>query len=92
MFAASIDLPGLTEEQARAIEDEVGAAMPDGLVAHVAGPYDGGWRIVDVWESQQAQERFVAEVLTAARERALGGAELTGEPDVRTVHAVLSRV
>jgi len=30
-----------------------------GIVAHVAGPTpDGGWRVVDVWESEEAFGRF----------------------------------
>lgn len=29
------------------------------IVSHVAGPTpDGGWRVVDVWESEEALERF----------------------------------
>lgn len=29
-----------------------------GMLFHVAGPMDGGWRVVDVWESQEAFDRF----------------------------------
>ncbi|MEV4432914.1 hypothetical protein [Streptomyces sp. NPDC049555] len=29
-----------------------------GLLAHVAGPVDGGWRVTDVWESAEALEAF----------------------------------
>lgn len=29
-----------------------------GLIAHAAGPIDGGWRVVDVWESDEALESF----------------------------------
>ena len=36
------------------------AARPDGLVLHVAGPTDDGFRIIGVWESQSAWERFAA--------------------------------
>ena len=37
------------------------AARPDGLVIHVAGPTDEGFRIIGVWESEAAWERFEAE-------------------------------
>ena len=37
------------------------AARPDGLVLHVAGPTDEGFRIIGVWESESAWERFKAE-------------------------------
>jgi hypothetical protein len=36
------------------------AARPDGLVLHVAGPTDEGFRIIGVWESEAAWERFEA--------------------------------
>jgi hypothetical protein len=29
-----------------------------GLLAHVAGPGEGGFRVVDVWESEDAARRF----------------------------------
>lgn len=34
---------------------------PAGLVLHAAGPTDEGFRIVAVWESEQAWERFRTE-------------------------------
>ena len=37
------------------------SAGPDGLVLHVAGPTDEGFRIIGVWESESAWERFSAE-------------------------------
>jgi hypothetical protein len=32
-----------------------------GVILHVAGPTDEGFRIIDVWESKRARERFHAE-------------------------------
>ncbi|QEV50289.1 hypothetical protein CP980_34985 [Streptomyces vinaceus] len=29
-----------------------------GLIAHVAGPVEGGWRWIEVWESEEALEDF----------------------------------
>jgi hypothetical protein len=31
---------------------------PDGLLLHAAGPTDEGFRVIDVWESRAAWERF----------------------------------
>lgn len=31
---------------------------PEGLLVHVAGPTDEGFRVIDVWESQATWERF----------------------------------
>ena len=37
------------------------ACRPPGLILHVAGPTDEGFRIIDVWESEASWERFRAE-------------------------------
>jgi hypothetical protein len=29
-----------------------------GVLAHIAGPVPGGWRVVDVWQSRAAFNRF----------------------------------
>jgi hypothetical protein len=42
------------ERVAAAIGDE----PPDGLIVHVAGPTDSGFRVIEVWESKDAWERF----------------------------------
>jgi hypothetical protein len=36
---------------------------PQGLVIHAAGPTDDGFRIIAVWESEDAWERFRADRL-----------------------------
>ena len=33
---------------------------PTGLILHVAGPTDEGFRIIDVWESEEAWQDFQA--------------------------------
>jgi hypothetical protein len=39
---------------------------PRGLILHVAGPTDEGFRTIDVWESAEAWERFRADRLEPA--------------------------
>ena len=39
--------------------------VPEGLVLHAAGPTDEGFRIIAVWESEDAWERFRADRLGA---------------------------
>ena len=34
------------------------AEPPSGLILHAAGPTDEGFRIIDVWESEEAWRRF----------------------------------
>ena len=39
---------------------------PQGAIFQVAGPAEGGWRVISVWESREAQERFRDERLIPA--------------------------
>ena len=57
---------------------------PDGLILHVAGPTDEGVRIIDVWESEEAWQRFRSERLDPAI-AALGG-PARPEPTFRDLH------
>lgn len=66
MYAYCQDMPGVTEEMATKVDHEVGPEPVAGLVAHVAGPTATGWRIIDVWESEEACHRFQAERLNPA--------------------------
>ena len=59
---------------------------PSGLILHVAGPTDEGFRIIDVWESEAAWQRFQAERLAPAI-AALGGPSRP-EPMFRELHPV----
>ncbi|MBA2331274.1 MAG: hypothetical protein H0V94_00590 [Actinobacteria bacterium] len=54
---------------------------PDGLILHLAGPTDDGVRVIDVWETEEAWERFRTERLAPAL-AALGGPSRP-EPTVR---------
>jgi hypothetical protein len=45
---------------------------PSGLILHVAGPTDEGFRVIDIWTSEQAWQAFQAERLAPAI-AALGG-------------------
>lgn len=42
-----------------ALHDDFGANWPEGIISHVAGGRpDGGWTVVDIWESQEAFDKF----------------------------------
>jgi hypothetical protein len=55
---------------------ELGEIHPDGLIVHTAGPTATGVRFIDVWESKEAWEKFFADTLAPARERALGPVDM----------------
>jgi hypothetical protein len=73
MYAYCNEMPGLTEEMATKVDAQVGQAPIPGLIAHVAGPTEVGWRIIDVWESEEDYKRFQAERLNPALEIATRG-------------------
>jgi hypothetical protein len=66
MYAYCREMPGVTEEMATRVDAGVGDAPVAGLVAHVSGPTAVGWRIIDVWESEEDYERFLTERLNPA--------------------------
>lgn len=56
------DNPSVSAEQYDAANAQIGASadnVPEGGILHVAGPGpDGGWRVVEVWESEEAARKF----------------------------------
>jgi hypothetical protein len=51
-------------EQYEQIATALGGSPPPGLIMHLAGPTDEGFRIIAVWQSDQAWQQFEAERLT----------------------------
>lgn len=37
---------------------DAGESQPGGRMYHVAGPIENGWRVIDVWQSAEALQRF----------------------------------
>ena len=63
--------------------DRVDAAIteePEGLILHTSSEKDGRMRIVDVWESKEAYERFERDVLMPAVQRVVGEPPAGGPP------------
>jgi hypothetical protein len=59
---------GGTQEQYDAIDANVdpGGDPPEGLIFHSSGPIEGGWGIIDFWESRAHFDRFQQERLGPA--------------------------
>jgi quinol monooxygenase YgiN len=80
--------PGVTQAQYDQTRNEV---SPDnkraaGMLYHVAGPTgNGGWRVVEVWESQEALDRFFQEKLG----KALQNANISIQPQTFQVHNIM---
>jgi len=88
-IAMIFDSPGVTQDRSDQVMEMLrqrGVSMPvEGQLIHLAGPYNGGWRTVDVWESQEAADRFFRDYLSAAF-MATGGIPNSGAPQVFPVH------
>ena len=51
------------------MREHLGLDVPAGGIFHVAGPVpDGGWRVIEIWESEENAKRFVKERLLPAFE------------------------
>jgi hypothetical protein len=75
---------GGTQEQYDAIHGRmnVDADPPQGMIFHMAGPVDGGWGVIDVWESRDAFDQFFASRLQPAIQE-LGDRTFQSPPDIR---------
>jgi hypothetical protein len=85
-IAHIIDMPGATAREYEQAFSAIhpGGAWPAGQLDHIAGPTPDGFRIIDVWESAEAYERFERAVLAPL---GFAGAPRTEFP----VHARLTR-
>lgn len=72
-FVRMFDNPEGTQEQYDAASQAIGITddtVPEGGVLHVAGPSPtGGWRVLEVWESEDAAQKFDEETLMPILER-----------------------
>jgi len=57
-------------EHYRPFAEALDGSAPEGLLLHAAGPTDEGFRIVGVWESEEAWTRFRADRLRPDAEAA----------------------
>lgn len=63
-------LKGMEDADYDRIKTALGDDVPDGLILHVAGPVEGGYRYLDVWESKEQWARFHNELLHPMLEQA----------------------
>ncbi len=85
-------VPGFSADMYEAVTSKVmpGDQLPDGCELHIAGPVDAGWRVITVWQSREAFDRFRNEqLLPAIRELAGDQAGPPVEPEVQPVHKLI---
>jgi quinol monooxygenase YgiN len=86
-IAMIFDGPGQTQAQYDQVRNEVSPDNnpPAGMLYHVAGPTQNGFIVVEVWESQDAVDRFFQETLAQALQKA----NINVQPQVFPVHNVM---
>jgi hypothetical protein len=83
--AMIVDNPEGSQEIYDAVREKAGLDRPAGGIFHVAGPSpNGGWRVIEVWESEEDAKRFVKERLQPAFEAV--GAPPPPPPEFWSVH------
>jgi hypothetical protein len=84
----SMEWPGVAPEQYEQVMTilDLDANPPDGGVFHVSGFTGGSLRVLDVWESEQAWDRFLNERIMPAVEQA--GIETQPQVEVYPAHNV----
>jgi hypothetical protein len=68
-----VENPEQSQEQAEQVLAHVrstGPVPPEGARLMLAGPADRGWRVISVWDSEEARDRFFAERLAPAYKEA----------------------
>jgi hypothetical protein len=88
-FVQVVRIPGIDADAFAAMDARI---LPDGrppeqLTFHVNGPIEGGWCVIDAWDSQADRDRFRDERIAPVAQ----DAPLTGEPQFEdlTVEATL---
>jgi hypothetical protein len=83
--AMMVDNPEGSQEIYERVRDLLGMDKPAGGIFHLAGPSrNGGWRVIEVWESQEDAQRFVSERLRPALEAI--GVPVPPQPQLWPVH------
>jgi quinol monooxygenase YgiN len=82
--------PGQTQElyDATVEQSNLAESLPEGWIFHAAGPTKDGWRVVEVWESQEAADSYFQGRLGQVLQNV---GVSPGQPETFTVYNVIAR-
>ena len=87
--ATLVDNPDGSQETYERLRALIGPERPAGGIFHLAGPSpDGGWRVLEVWESEEDASRFFEEHVLPAAEAL--GAPSAPAPQLWPVHSYMA--
>ena len=77
-----IKLAGVTQEQFETAHDHINPSRtpPKGLLFHSSGPIEGGWGVIDFWESREDFDEFSSRIPAGM---AAAGIEPKEPPDIK---------
>ncbi|MGH2762211.1 MAG: hypothetical protein ACRDL4_19810 [Thermoleophilaceae bacterium] len=89
--AMMMDNPNGSQEVYERLRELIGLDGPAGGICHLAGPSpNGGWRVIEVWESEEDAKRFLEERFKPAVE-AVGAPGPPPRPQFWPVHNHMTR-
>jgi hypothetical protein len=81
-----VENPEGSQEIYNKIRAQIGLEKPAGGILHVAGPSpNGGWRVIEVWESEEDAHQFLKERFEPAF-KAVGAPGRPPQPQFWPVH------
>jgi hypothetical protein len=86
--AVLVESTKCSRETYERIRRRLGSRKPAGGIFHIAGPSpNGGWRVVEVWESEEDADRFFRQQFIPALREA--GVRRLPRRELWTVHAAM---
>ena len=76
-YAVAQEIPGVTQELFERITARLGQSAPEGLIVHASAVTPTGLRMIEVWESRDAREAYIAAEVVPARAQV----RLAGDPE-----------
>ncbi len=67
-----------------------GGQLPDGCQLQIAGPIEGGWRVITVWDSEERFHQFRSETLVPVLREAGEGDRIAPTINANPVYRLLT--
>jgi hypothetical protein len=86
------EIEGAGQDMYDAVNPKImpGGELPDGCQLHIAGPYENGWRVITVWDSEDQFQQFREEKLIPAMKEADAGDRIAPSISAQPVHNLIT--
>jgi heme-degrading monooxygenase HmoA len=85
-------ITGGTQEMYETVTGKVmpGEQLPEGCQVHIAGPVNEGWRVITVWDSEDAFNQFREGKLVPALREVAGDEAVAPNVETNPAHTVVT--